>query len=272
MLEIRNLSLAYGKTRVLQNVSLPAVSDGALVGVLGPNGAGKSTFLRAVAGQSTYSGSILFEGREVSRLPHRERTLHIGFMPQSPPNTSGFVAYELVVSSCRSARPDLTATEVANSAEAVFGYLQLQELAFRPLSRMSGGQRQLVGLAQILVRDPKVLLLDEPSSALDLKWQVTVFEILRKRLVERGGLCLVALHDLNLAIRYCDLVAIMRGGRCIAYGPPAQALTPTVLRDAYDVSGRVETCSRGQPIVIVDGGEDVALETQTLIRKVSGEP
>ena len=271
MLDVNDVTLAYGKSRVLEGVSFPTMTDGNLVGVLGPNGAGKSTFLRAVSGLSRYAGSIRLDGKEVSSLPHRDRTRLIGFMPQSPPILSGFVAYELVVSSCRAARPELTGAQVAQAAEQVFQQLELEDLAFRPLSQMSGGQRQLVGLAQILVRDPQVLLLDEPSSALDLKWQVTVFQILRRRLQARGGICLVALHDLNLAVRYCDLVAIMGKGRRIAFGPPSRALTTDVLRDAYDVSGRVETCSKGQPIVLVDGAENTDSTPDGIFKMVSGE-
>ena len=131
--------------------------------------------------------------------------------------------------------------------------LEIEDLASRHLTELSGGQRQLVSLAQALVRSPRVLLLDEPTSALDLQRQVEVLELLRA-LARGQGLCVViAIHDLNQALRFADQVAVLGGGRIVASGAPVEVLTPALLREVYGVEARLERCSRGVPFLAVDG-------------------
>ena len=110
----------------------------------------------------------------------------------------------------------------------------------------------MVGLAQVIVRRPSVMLLDEPTSALDLRWQLTVLDTVRMILGRHEGLCLMALHDINLAIRHCDFIALFGDGRLLAFGPPAEAVTSDILSQAYGIAGRVETCSRGLPFVVTE--------------------
>lgn len=252
MLDIEGLTLSYGSTRILSEISLPPLEAGRIVGILGANGAGKSTFLNALAGHHRYTGSVRKDGRQVQAMSSLERAATIGFMPQVPPSASGFSAYELAISACRSCRPDLSLGNIEAATEETFALLGLSDFAFRQLRQMSGGQRQLVGLALTLIRAPDLILLDEPSSALDLQWQVTAFRVLRERLSERRCLCLVALHDINLALRHCDRVAVFAAGRLLSFGKPDEAITPATLREAYGVEGRIETCSKGTPIVVID--------------------
>jgi len=253
LLGVTDLTLRYGKDIVLSDVSFPAFHPGSMVGVLGPNGVGKSTLLRALAGMQPYDGEIRLMNEPLSAVSHLRRTGLIGYLPQTPPQGTSLVAYEAVISACRAVRPDLSKRAVEAAAEETFERLGIAPLAFRALSKMSGGQRQMVGLAQILVRKPAVLLLDEPTSALDLRWQLAVFQIIRDTLAEQGGLCLMALHDINLALRHCDSIALLCDGGVLSYGPPKEAMTAENLRRAYRVEGRVETCSNGTPIVITDG-------------------
>lgn len=126
------------------------------------------------------------------------------------------------------------------------------DLALRPLAQVSGGQRQLAGLAQSLVRDPAVLLLDEPTSALDLRWQLAVLQTVRTLTADRSCLALIAIHDINLAARFCDRLLILGNGGLLADATPADALTPEVLARAYAVEARVEPCSAGYPVVLAD--------------------
>lgn len=252
-LEIHRLGLAYGDVQVLKDVSLPDLPAGSLVGVLGPNGAGKSTLLRAIAGLRRYSGSIALDGVPIVGLPYRRRVELIGYMPQELPQATSLVAYEAVVSACRAVRPDLPRDRVNAAVEAVFDRLDLRHLAFHPLAALSGGQRQMVGLAQVVVRRPAVLLLDEPTSSLDLRWQIGVFDVVRATVREQGGIALMALHDMNLAMRHCDLLAVFGQGRLLAFGAPGEAMSPRILRDAYGVSGRIEVCSAGRAFVVADG-------------------
>lgn len=245
-LRIEGLSLHYGKQRVLSDITMPELPMGSVIGVLGPNGVGKSTFLKAIAGQGSVSGRITLDGRA---LDHPGL---IGYLPQTLPQPTTLIAYEAVVSACRAVRPEFSKAQVEEATEEIFTLLDIRHLAFKGMNKLSGGQRQMVGLAQVLVSQPKVLLLDEPTSALDLRWQLGVFGVVRSILDRRGGLCLIAIHDINLAMRHCDHIALFADRRLLAFGPPATAMTPDNLRRAYGVEGRVETCSSGYPYVMTD--------------------
>ena len=143
----------------------------------------------------------------------------------------------------------------------VFATLGLDALALRPLNELSGGQRQMIGLAQVLVRAPRLLLLDEPTSALDLRWQLQVLQAVRTLVSKGQTLAMIAVHDLNLALRFCDRIVVLGQGRVLASGRPADVLTPALLRTAYGVRARVERCALGHPIVLAD--EAIALTDDT---------
>lgn len=251
-LSVENLSVGYPGKTVLSDVTLTDIPPGSLVGVLGANGVGKSTLLRALAGLGPFTGNALLNGEALDTMTHFRRAQRIGYLPQTLPQETSLVAYEAVISACRAVRPDMAKADVDRAVDRVFDVLGIRDLAFQALNKMSGGQRQMVGLAQVIVRRPSVMLLDEPTSALDLRWQLTVLETVRMILGRHQGLCLMALHDINLAIRQCDLIALLGDGGLLAFGPPAEAVTQNVLAQAYGIFGRVETCSRGLPFVVTE--------------------
>ncbi len=252
-LTIEDLSLHYGRHQVLRNVMLPEIPAGSIVGVLGPNGAGKTTLLRALAGLCSFDGRVLLKGESLTAMPQAQRARLIAYLPQALPQATTLIGYEAVVSAHRAVRSDLPKAEIEAAAERVFDTLAISDLAFRPLSRMSGGQRQMIGLAQVIVREPQVLLLDEPTSALDLRRQIEVLSAAKGIVKQRRGICFLALHDINLALRHCDSIALLAEQRLRAFGPPDRIMTREILRDLYRVEGRVERCSMGLPFVITDG-------------------
>ena len=131
--------------------------------------------------------------------------------------------------------------------------MRIEDLAFRGLDALSGGQRQLVALGQALVRKPEVLLMDEPTSALDLHRQIDVLEFVVNLASRTGMIVLIALHDLNHALRYCTNTIVIANGEMTSSGATADVITSKMLRDIYRVDARIESCSRGRPVVIVDG-------------------
>lgn len=253
-LVLREVTAGYRGRIVIDRLSLAPVAAGSLVALLGPNAAGKSTLLRALAGLGAMTGEIALAGRDVARLPRAERFRLVGYLPQSLPQPTSLLAWEAVSSALRAgaaAGPDADAR-----VEAAFGQLGIAGLALRRLDQLSGGQRQMVGLAQLLVRRPRLLLLDEPTSALDLRWQLRVLETVRGVVRQNGAVAMIAAHDVNLALRFCDRIVVLGRGGPIADGPPLDAMTPEVLRRAFGVDGRIERCSAGHPVVVADRAAD----------------
>jgi len=255
-LTVTRLSAGYGAREVLRDVSLPSIRGGQFVALVGPNGAGKSTLLKAMAGLVPATGSVRLGTRELLGLSARGRSALVGFMPQAIPQRVGLTVLETVLAALNAApreRPTApTRPDGPERAMSVLERVGIPALAMRSLDRLSGGQRQLASLAQALVLEPSVLLLDEPTSALDLHHQVTVLTLLRE-CTDEGRVVIAAMHDLNLAVAYADLMIVLRDGAVEIAASPAAALTPPLLARVYGVRARVERCSRGRIQVIVDG-------------------
>ncbi|WP_322521671.1 ABC transporter ATP-binding protein [Guyparkeria halophila] len=250
-LDVRGLTAGYRRRRILDRLDLPTFRNGDLVAVVGANAAGKSTFMRAVSGLLPMQGEVRLDGEDLGSLPPAERLRRVGYLPQTLPQASSLVAYESLMAALRTADPSMPRDRIEHRVERVFDDLGLRALAFRPLGELSGGQRQMLGLAQVLARQPRLLLLDEPTSALDLRWQIQVLERVRHT-TDAGGIALVAIHDLNLALRFCDRLVVLKDGALLAAGDPLEVLDAELLARAYGIEGRVERCSHGYPIVQAD--------------------
>lgn len=247
---IRDLRLAHGKRLVMENLSLAPIEPGTMVAVLGPNGVGKSTLIRALAGMQKATGEARLGDQALLGIaPWRQRA-RVGYLPQHLPQATSLLAYELLQGACRAR--DGAAGDADSRIAAVLSRLGIEALALRRLSELSGGQRQLVGLAQVLVSEPRLLLLDEPTSALDLRWQLQVLQVVRELTREQGCIALVACHDLNLALRHCDRLLLLAPGGHYRLGTADQVLDADWLRLAYGVEARIERCSAGWPLVLAD--------------------
>lgn len=249
-LVVTGLSVGYGTRRIFSNVDLPEIGRGRVTALAGPNGTGKSTVLRAIAGQIGASGHISWQGKDLMRMDTRERARIVGFMPQGMRDTLGLSVLESVIASLRVFAPGLPMAACRERAFAVLQRVGVTELALRPLAHLSGGQRQLVSLAQSLVRDPAVLLLDEPTSALDLRHQIEVMNILRS-LAAEGRAAVVVLHDLSLAANWADDMVVLADGGVYAAGSPRQVLTPALFRDVYRVQGCAGQAAGGGTYLVV---------------------
>ncbi|MBK4987465.1 MULTISPECIES: ABC transporter ATP-binding protein [Pseudomonas] len=245
---IEGISVAYGARQILHEVSMPAFPAGSLVALVGPNGAGKSTLLRALAGLERMRGGLSLDGQDVTRLGFAERSRRLAYMPQQLPPGIALGVLESIVAALRVGSSD----NLLGHAFEALRQLGIEGLAERSLDSLSGGQRQLVALAQLLARNPQVLLLDEPTSALDLHYQLRVMDAVRERVQAHRLLAVAVLHDINLAASHADWLVVLREGRVIACGAPADVLKPDLLADVYGVQARVERCSQGRLQVLVD--------------------
>ena len=251
MLLAEGLAFSHGAQPLSRDLSLSCAA-GEVTALVGPNGAGKSTLLRALHGEHPLAAGRLSLGGVAYRpATRRAWQRRIGYMPQESRAAAGLSVLETVllgsVESLAFRLPD-AALRRAATLLARFGLI---ELAGRPLSRISGGQRQLVFFAQALLREPAMLLLDEPVSALDLRHQRELLRALRSLTVERGLVSLVVLHDLNLAARYADRVAVLQDGRLRAVGPPQTVLAAPLLSEVYGVALRVVPDADGHPLIHV---------------------
>lgn len=253
ILRIRGLRAGYRRRVVLHDLDLADIRAGSVVALAGANASGKSTLLRTLAGQlSAMAGTAELDSVDLFRLDAATRRRTVGYMPQSLPAGGSLYAWEAVMAACRATRPELTLAQANARLEKIFAQLGLDALAMRRLAELSGGQRQMVGLTQLIVREPRLMLLDEPTSALDPRWQLEVLEVVRAAAAGQGVVALLAIHDLNLALRFCDHVVVLAEGRAIADGSPHDAMNARVLTDAYGIEGRVERCSIGSTIVLAD--------------------
>ena len=253
-LEIRSLTAGYGSRPVLRDLRAAPLPEGTLTALLGPNGSGKSTLLKTLAGLNPMlGGDLRLDGADFAGLSPARRAEHAMYMPQALPKGVHMTVLESVLVAARSGRARQGGDALMREAMQVLAELGINHLASRYLDELSGGQKQLASLAQALVRRPRLLLLDEPLSALDLNYQFHVMDVLRRQTARHRLITLVVLHDLNIALRHADHALLLHGGALLAEGPPQQVVTPDTLRRAYGVLARVERCPQGQPQVHVDG-------------------
>lgn len=259
-LRIQDLCVRYGRRDVLAALTAGPLPRGAITALLGPNGSGKSTLLRALAGLTrAQAGALSLDGEPLALTAAGARSHSVVYLPQTLPAGVRMQALESVRVALHATRSigglpgqHKRADDIAIAHDAL-RRLGIGDLASRSLDELSGGQRQLVGIAQALVRDPQVLLLDEPLSALDLNHQFHVMRSLADITRERGIVTVVVLHDLNVALRACDRAMLLSGGRIVSFGAPAEVVTPATLESVFGVLARIETCSRGQHQVLIDG-------------------
>jgi len=251
-LALHDASLRYGVHQVLHPISL-TIPQGAWLAIVGPNGCGKSSLLRLLSGAvRPSSGQALLHQSPLHQLRRKTIARQMAFLPQQPITPETLTVRELV---CRGRYPhqNLWRTWNQHDEQAVHAALdatQLHDLAEHSIHTLSGGQRQRAWLALILAQDTDILLLDEPTTFLDIRHQIDLLDCCA-RLHAAGRTLVLVLHDLNLAFRYADTVAMMRNGHIVCQGSPQQVVTETVLRDVFDLNCRVmPDPESGRPMLI----------------------
>jgi iron complex transport system ATP-binding protein len=234
MLRIENLSVSYNSRQILHDISL-SVQSGEILALIGPNGAGKSTLIRAASGVIPFSGQVRTNGDTFHALTPIQRAKYIAVVPQAILLPPAFTVWETVLMGRTPHLGFLGQTSRADEelARRALERVHAENLSERRVGELSGGESQRVLLARALCQSTPILLLDEPTAHLDMQYQVSLLELVRKLVREDNLAVLVALHDLNLAARYADRVALMVAGRITALGSPREVLTPELISRAY---------------------------------------
>lgn len=246
-LEVLDVEFAYESEAVLDGITL-AVDRGEVLGIIGPNGSGKSTLLRCLNRiLDPDDGSVLVDGESIREMSRTELARQVGYVPQEERGAFPSTVFDTVLLG-RKPHVGWRPTERDRSIVATaIERLGLEEYALRSIDELSGGQRQKVLIGRALVQEASVLLLDEPTSSLDIRHQLEVLDLVREQATaERAAV--IAIHDLNLAARYCDRLAMLCDDRIVAAGGP-EILTPETIRDVYGVEATV-TDHAGRRVVI----------------------
>jgi iron complex transport system ATP-binding protein len=257
LLRVDNVSFRYVRDRlVLDGVSFE-VRRGAIVGLLGPNGSGKSTLIRIADGMLKPSqGRVLIDGEDVARLTRRALARRVAVVPQETHATFDFTALDIVLMGryphlgrFELERPD--DMRIAREAMAATGTSGFE---LRSYETLSGGEKQRVIIAAALAQTSEMLLLDEPTASLDLRYQLELMELLASLNRDRGTTMLLSTHDLNLAAAICSEIVLLRAGRLLAADTAARALTPAAIRQLYEVEVEVQRHPRTGHLMVVPVG------------------
>lgn len=245
---VEGLTFAYGSRVVLDRIHLEAGSE--VMVLIGPNAVGKTTFLKCLSGILKPQGRITFGGQDLCALDERARAQIVGYLPQGVLGRAALSVLEAVLLGRLSSLSWRVSDDDLEIALMMLERLGIADLAPRPLSSLSGGQRKMVSIAQVLVQQPTLLLLDEPTSNLDLQHQLEVLALIREMGQQRDVTTLVAMHDLNLAARYADHIVVLHEGQVHAVGKPDVVLTAEVIQAVYSVHARVSMHGDGIPLVM----------------------
>jgi iron complex transport system ATP-binding protein len=248
----QQLSAGYSAEAVIRNLNLN-LAAGSITAVIGANGSGKSSLLKALARKlAPQSGAVLMDGVSLSSLTRAEVSQRIGLLAAIPASRSNETVFELVARSAQSSLGiSRTSAKLRQEIELLLERTGIEALADTKLSELSSGARQCAVIAAALVRNPEVLLLDEPTSSLDYSHQLEVINLLSSLKRERGMTIVAVIHDLNLAARFADSVVILKDGEIIAHGNPHEVINPSNLASAFNILARVIEDPVGKtPLVI----------------------
>ncbi|QFT84269.1 putative siderophore transport system ATP-binding protein YusV [Halomonas sp. THAF12] len=265
------LRAGYDARPVLDGVDL-AVAEGKLTVLLGPNGCGKSTLLKTLARTLTPDGGrVCLDGQDIHRRRSRDVARCLGILPQGPDAPEGLTVRQLVAMG-RFPHQGLWRQDAEGDARAVreaMAYAGVTDFAERSVDALSGGQRQRCWIAMVLAQETDLILLDEPTTFLDLKVQVELLELLVALAHDQGRTLLVVLHDLNLAAAYADELVMMRDGRIERRGTPAEVFTAENLKRVFDLDAHVIDDPRGGGPICVPLQSPLARSRRDAQREVS---
>lgn len=263
-LHARHLSLSYESAHIINDLDL-TIAEGKITVLVGPNGCGKSTLLRGISRLlKPRGGSVILDAEDIWSMPTKQLAKRLGILPQSPVAPEGLTVHELVALGRyphQSWFQQWSPEDERLTREAI-DITGMSALANRPIDTLSGGQRQRAWIAMTLAQDSNIILLDEPTTFLDLAYQIEVLDLLQDLNTERGKTIVMVLHDLNHACRYADTIVAVNNGGVAHQGQPAEVVTEDMVRAVFGVECRVIADPvTGAPLVVPLGRRDRRIQT-----------
>ena len=248
-LKVKDVEFSYGSAPILKSICLELASS-EMLGVVGPNGAGKSTLIRCIDRiLKPQRGTILLDGQDIKEMRLMQLAKKIGYIPQSTAQVFPATVFDTVL---MGRRPHIGWRSNEKDTEKVLEMLKklnIEEFAMRDINELSGGQQQKVFIARALTQEPEILLLDEPTSNLDIRCQLEVMDIIKNIVTEKQISAIMAIHDLNLASRYADMTLMMNSGKIFSAGNPVSVFTPENIERVYGVEVKVSNHD-GRPYIV----------------------
>lgn len=255
-----HIGLGYGDRLIIDDLDLE-IPTGVITTIIGPNGCGKSTLLRSLSRLlKPRTGQILLDGHNITTMRTRDVARVLGMLPQAPLAPEGLTVADLVA---RGRHPHQSwlrqwSSDDEGEVAAALARTGIADLADRPVDELSGGQRQRAWISMALAQGTDILLLDEPTTYLDLAHSVEVLDLVDRLHSELGRTVVMVLHDLNLAVRYSDHLVVMKDGRIVRSGPPSEVISAELLAEVFDLDASViEDPVSGRPLIIPIGTRHV---------------
>ncbi len=246
---VRNLTYCYSSKFALKQINLDF--EPVITALIGPNGAGKSTLIKCISGMLKYNGELFYDDQKISDENQVNFSKIMSYLPQSSCSEAAITVFETVLLGLMDSLSYRVSAETVRQVAYILELFGIENLAQRRLYEISGGQRQLALLAQAIIKEPEVLIMDESLNSLDIHRQFEMMNLIQRLSVENHLTTIIAMHDLNLAARYAGCIVVINNGEVYSYGKPKAVLTPDMIREVYRVKAEV-TAANDSCIPVID--------------------
>lgn len=246
-LKVTNLSYCYSSKFSLKDINV--CFQNSVTAVIGPNGAGKSTMIKCMANILKSNGELYYMDKRINRNHSGFFAKNMSYLPQASQSDAAITVFEAILLGLMNTLTLRVSSAQTEEVNAMLEMFDLQPLAQRRICELSGGQLQMVLLAQAIIKKPEILLLDEPLNNLDIHRQFALLNLLVKLSRDRNIITIIVMHDINLAARYADNIVIMDKGRLHSQGRPRKVITKEMLKDIYKIEGNIHFNEEGYPVI-----------------------